>query len=57
MSLELAREEVLVRSGELHLLYVEKRNYLQALAEARAGLEKARVILSEARMRVAGREE
>ncbi len=50
----LAREVALWREGNDPLLYLERRAYLDAIQDALAGVESARVILARARQRLEG---
>ncbi|HYT87839.1 MAG TPA: hypothetical protein VEL76_03895 [Gemmataceae bacterium] len=50
----LSREVVLWKSGNDPLLYVERKTYLNAIQDALAGVEAARVILAKARQRLEG---
>lgn len=52
LSRRLAREITVWRNGGDLLLYVERRTYLSALHEAFEAIEKARVLMSQARRRV-----
>ena len=54
LSRGLALEAALLKDGTAPLLYRERRVYLQALEEARAGLELARVTLAGACRRLEG---
>ena len=49
--LELAKERVTIAEAQDPLLYRERRGYLEALDDAIAGVESARVILAKARQR------
>jgi hypothetical protein len=50
----LAKETVLVEECDDPLLYRERQDYRQALREALAGVEDARVVLAKARQRLEG---
>jgi hypothetical protein len=54
LSLNLSREELRVMKGALRLHFDERREYLQAIREAIAGVEKARVVLALADHRMEG---
>jgi hypothetical protein len=47
-----AKEVALWREGDDPLLFVERRAYLNAIQDALAGVESARVILAKARQRL-----
>jgi hypothetical protein len=55
LSRGLAKEVVVIKDGEDPLLYVERRDYLNALQDALAGVESARVVLARALHRLEGR--
>jgi hypothetical protein len=57
LSLELAKEIVVIADGNDPLLHLERRAYLNALRDAVAGFETARVILARARQRWRGSQE
>jgi hypothetical protein len=48
----LAREVALWKKGDDPLLYLERRAYLDAIQDALAGVEEARVVLARARQRL-----
>jgi hypothetical protein len=50
----LSREVVLWKSGNDPLLYAERKTYLNAIQDALAGAEAARVVLAKARQRLEG---
>jgi hypothetical protein len=50
----LTKETVLVEEGDDPLLYRERQDSLQALREALAGVEDARIVLVKARRRLEG---
>jgi hypothetical protein len=50
----LAKEVVLWRKGDDPLLYLERKAYLDAVQDALAGVEGARVVLARARQRLEG---
>ena len=49
----LAKEVVLWKECDDPLLYLERRAYLDAIQDALAGVESARVVLARARQRIA----
>ena len=49
----LSREVALWKEGNDPLLYLERRSYLNAIQDALAGVEAARVVLSRAHQRLA----
>jgi hypothetical protein len=49
----LARELALWKQGNDPLLYLERRAYVNAMQDALAGLEEARVVLSQVVQRIA----
>jgi hypothetical protein len=49
----LSREVALWREGSDPLLYLERRAYLNAIQDALAGIEAARVVLARAQQRIA----
>jgi hypothetical protein len=48
----LAKEVTLWKAGDAPLLYLERRAYLNAIQDALAGVEAARVVLARARQRL-----
>jgi hypothetical protein len=48
----LAKEVAVWREGDDPLLYVERKAYLEAIQDALAGMESARVVLARARQRL-----
>jgi hypothetical protein len=48
----LAKEVVLWKKADDPLLYVERKGYLNAIQDALAGVEAARVVLARARQRL-----
>jgi hypothetical protein len=50
----LAKEVVLWKKSDDPLLYVERKGYLNAIQDALAGVEAARVVLAKARQRLEG---
>jgi hypothetical protein len=50
----LAKEVVLIRAGNDPLLYLERKSYLNAIQDALAGVEAARVVLAKVCQRLAG---
>lgn len=55
LSRGLSREVVIWKAGDDPLLYVERRAYLNAIQDALAGVEAARVTLAKARERLSNR--
>jgi hypothetical protein len=55
LSRGLAKEVVVIKDADDPLLYVERRDYLNALRDALAGVEQARVVLAKALHRLEGR--
>lgn len=47
-----AKEAVIIKAGNDPLLYLERREYMNALANALAGVESARVALAKALHRI-----
>ena len=52
LSRGLAKEVVVVRQGNDPLLYLERKAYLNAIQDALAGVETARVVLARALQRI-----
>lgn len=52
LSRGLAREVALWRKGDDPLLYLERKAYLNAVQDALAGVEGARVVLAQVRQRL-----
>jgi hypothetical protein len=52
LSCGLAKEVTLWKGGDDPLLFLERRSYLNAMHDALAGLEEARVVLARAAQRV-----
>ncbi len=57
LSRGLAKEVTLWKGGDDPLLYLERRAYLNAIQDALAGVEGARVALARARQRLQGQAE
>jgi hypothetical protein len=57
LSRGLAREVAMWREGNDPLLYLERKAYLNAIMDALAGIEQARVVLAQARQRLDGQRE
>lgn len=55
LSRGLSREVTIWKAGDDPLLYVERRAYLNAILDALAGVEAARVTLAKARERLSTR--
>jgi hypothetical protein len=55
LSRGLSREVTIWKAGDDPLLYVERRAYLNAILDALAGVEAARVTLARARQRLTDR--
>jgi hypothetical protein len=53
LSGELAKECAVIREAQDPLLYLERRKYLCAIADAIAGVEAVRVVLAKALQRMA----
>jgi hypothetical protein len=49
LTMGLGREVVAIEEHDDPLLYVERREYLQAILQALSGVESARVVLAKAR--------
>lgn len=54
LALGLAREIATWRKAEDPLLYLERKAYLSSLGDVLEGIEKARVVLAKARIRMDG---
>jgi hypothetical protein len=54
LTLGLQREGVLIGEADDPLLYLERQAYLQAIRDALAGVETARVVLAKALLRMSG---
>jgi hypothetical protein len=52
LTVGLCKEVALIREGNDPLLYLERRAYLNAIQDAIAGVEEARVTLARARQRL-----
>jgi hypothetical protein len=48
----LAKEKAIIREGNDPLLYLERKEYLNALADALAGVETARITIAQALHRI-----
>jgi hypothetical protein len=55
LSRGLAKEVVVIKDADDPLLYLERKAYLDALQDALAGVESARVVLARALHRLGGR--